>query len=443
MGENKVVECYIAGAKGISFYGGYESFVQKLLQYHKDNDNIHYHVACKANGDGAMKVDKLEGVSEVVDNHFTYCNADCHLITVPEKLGSAQAIAYDIKALELFCDDIEKNFSSCSDRLYYSKQYRPDQDEEGQSHNEKDDVRIVVYILACRIGPFISRYVKKIHKLGGKVYINPDGHEWKRAKWSAPVRRYWKLSEKLMVKHADLVICDSVNIEKYIHKSYDTSEKKVNTTYIAYGAEVKKSPLSDDDVRYTEWMEDKGLASGKYYMICCRAVPENNFETIIREFMRSNTKRSLAIITTDNPELLAKLEEKLHYSADSRIKFVGTVYDSELLTKIRENAYGYIHGHSVGGTNPTLLEALGSTNMNLLYDVGFNREVAEDAALYWSLDDGNLAELIGKADNMTPEEIEQYGIMAKKRITEAYSWQHICDSYAKILGDISYENSDG
>ena len=105
------VECYIAGAKGISFYGGYESFVQKLLQYHKDNDNIHYHVACKANGDGAMKVDKLEGASEVVDNHFTYCNADCHLITVPEKLGSAQAIAYDIKALELFCDDIEKNYT--------------------------------------------------------------------------------------------------------------------------------------------------------------------------------------------------------------------------------------------------------------------------------------------------------------------------------------------
>ena len=345
-----MVECYIAGAKGISFYGGYESFVQKLLQYHKDNDNIHYHVACKANGDGAMKVDKLEGVSEVVDNHFTYCNADCHLITVPEKLGSAQAIAYDIKALELFCHDIEKNDT-----------------------DENKDSSVVVYILACRIGPFISRYVKKIHKLGGKVYINPDGHEWKRAKWSAPVRRYWKLSEKLMVKHADLVICDSVNIEKYIHESYDTSEKKVNTTYIAYGAEVKKSPLSDDDVRYTQWMADKGLASGKYYMICCRAVPENNFETIIREFMRSNTKRSLAIITTDNPELLAKLEEKLHYSADSRIKFVGTVYDSELLTKIRENAYGYIHGHSVGGTNPTLLEALGSTNLNLLYDVGFNR----------------------------------------------------------------------
>ena len=438
-----MVECYIAGAKGISFYGGYESFVQKLLQYHKDNDSIHYHVACKANGDGAMKVDKLEGASEAVDNHFTYCNAECHLITVPEKLGPAQAIAYDIKALNMFCEDIEKKYSSCSDRLYYSKQYRPDQDEEGQSHNEKDDVRIVVYILACRIGPFISRYVKKIHKLGGKVYINPDGHEWKRAKWSAPVRRYWKLSEKLMVKHADLVICDSVNIEKYIHESYDTSEKKVNTTYIAYGAEVKKSPLSDDDMRYTEWMADKGLASGKYYMICCRAVPENNFETIIREFMRSNTKRNLAIITTDNPELLAKLEEKLHYSADSRIKFVGTVYDSELLTKIRENAYGYIHGHSVGGTNPTLLEALGSTNLNLLYDVGFNREVARDAALYWSLDDGNLAGLIGKADNMIPEEIEQYGIMAKKRITEAYSWQHICDSYAKILGDISYENSDG
>ena len=69
--------------------------------------------------------------------------------------------------------------------------------------------------------------------------------------------------------------------------------------------------------------------------------------------------------------------------------------------------------------------------------------MAEDAALYWSLEDGNLAGLIDRVDNMTPEETEQYGIMAKKRITEAYSWQHICDSYARILGDISYENSDG
>ena len=399
------VECYIVGAKGISFYGGYESFVQKLLQYHKDNENIHYHVACKANGDGAMEVDKLEGASEVIDNHFTYCNADCHLIHVNEKLGPAQAIAYDIQALKVFCKHIEEN------------------------NIEKP----IIYILACRIGPFMNRYVKKIHKLGGKVYLNPDGHEWKRAKWSAPVRRYWKESEKMMVKHADLVICDSVNIEKYIHESYDVPGKKINTTYIAYGAEVKPSRLSDDDPIYTAWMKKHDLESGNYYMICCRAVPENNFETIIREFMNSNTKRDLAVITTDNPKMLATLEQKLHYSVDKRIKFVGTVYDSELLVKIRENAYGYIHGHSVGGTNPTLLEALGSTKLNLLYDVGFNREVADDAALYWKLENGSLARLIEEVDDMPYDKVEKYGKLAKNRVEYNYSWQHICNLYSELM----------
>ena len=68
--------------------------------------------------------------------------------------------------------------------------------------------------MACRIGPFAKHFYKKIHKLGGKVYLNPDGHEWMRAKWSAPIRKYWKISEKMMVKYSDIVICDSINIEK-------------------------------------------------------------------------------------------------------------------------------------------------------------------------------------------------------------------------------------
>ena len=92
---------------------------------------------------------------------------------------------------------------------------------------------------------------------------------------------------------------------------------------------------------------------------------------------------------------------------DKRIRFVGTVYDQELLKKIRENAYGYFHGHEVGGTNPSLLEALGSTDLNLLLDVSFNREVALDNALYWNKTDGNLANLIEKADLMPIEVIAE------------------------------------
>ena len=129
----------------------------------------------------------------------------------------------------------------------------------------------------------------------------------------------------------------------------------------------------------------------------------------------------------------SELEEKLHFKSDKRIKFVGTVYDQELLKKIRENAYAYFHGHTVGGTNPSLIEALGSTDLNLLVDVGFNKEVAEDCALYWSRNSGNLANLIDKADQMSLDEITEMGKKAKKRVAEEYTWNKICEQYENVF----------
>jgi rhamnosyltransferase len=234
-----------------------------------------------------------------------------------------------------------------------------------------------------------------------------------------------------MVKHADLLICDSKSIEKYIHDDY--AQYKPKTTFIAYGSDTKASILADDDATYNDWLKEKGLTVKGYYLIVGRFVPENNFETMIREFMKSKSKRDFTIITTANESFLEDLEKKLHFKNDSRIKFVGTVYDQELLKKIRENAYGYFHGHEVGGTNPSLLEALGSTDLNLLLGVDFNREVGEDAAIYWNKEEGNLAALIDRADTMSNNEIKALGVKAKKRIAEAYSWEHIVDKYEKVF----------
>ena len=392
---------FIVGAKSLGAYGGYETFVNKLTEYHQNHAGIKYHVACKANGDGCMKEETLEGVERISDTEFTYHNAHCFKIHVPN-IGPAVAIYYDVAALNYCCDYIKKN----------------------------NIEHPIVYILACRIGPFAGYFQKKIHSLGGQLFINPDGHEWMRAKWPKPVRKYWKISEQMMVKHADLVICDSVNIEKYIQESYAKYSPK--TTFIAYGAETRKSTLSDDDPKLVEWYKTKGLSAKKYYLVVGRFVPENNYETMIREFMKSDSKKDFAIITNVNDKFLDELEQKLHFRQDSRIKFVGTVYDQELLMKIRENAYGYFHGHEVGGTNPSLLEALGSTDLNLLLDVGFNREVAEDAALYWTKEDGDLAGLIEQADEMSLNSVEMLGVKAKERITNAYSWQHIAEQYRSV-----------
>lgn len=399
---------FIVGAKGISFYGGYESFVQKLLQYN-NNDQIKYHVACKANGEGAMDVSKLEGVSDFtseegrVTGRFEYYGADCFLVRVNEKFGKAQAIAYDIEAIKECIRYIGEN--SIRDAI--------------------------VYVLACRIGPFLGRYVDALHKLGASVYLNPDGHEWKRAKWSAPVRKYWKESERLMIKNSDLIICDSVNIEKYVKSEYSKYSPK--TTYISYGAEVRESRLPDDDEKYVSWLKEHDLTKGNMYLQVGRLVPENNFETVIREFMKSNTSKDLVIIATENENLRKELEEKYRISSDKRVKFVGTVYDQELLMKIREDAFAYIHGHSVGGTNPSLLEALASTKLNLLFDVCFNKEVAGDSALYWTTEEGNLAELIDSADKLQQSEINDYEKAAKKRIQEEYSWKAIAERYESFF----------
>lgn len=404
MRNGEVQHVFLVGAKSLGAYGGYETFINKLTEYHQNNGKIKYHIACKANGDGSMNPYKTPGAQIINDHEFTYHNAHCFRVKIPEQLGPAQAIYYDVAALRKSCDIIKR------DKI---------------SHP-------IVYIMACRIGPFMKHYYYEIHKLGGKVYLNPDGHEFLRAKWPAPIRKYWKVSEQMMVRWSDLIICDSKTIEQYIHDCYDgkgVKGKNPKTTFIAYGAETRKSKLANDDRKLLDWYAQKKLKPFGYYLVVGRFVPENNYETMIREFMLSHSKRDFAIITNVNEKFLDELEKKLHFKKDKRIKFVGTVYDQELLMKIRENAYGYFHGHEVGGTNPSLLEALGSTNLNLLLDVGFNKEVAENAAVYWTKSRGNLAALIDKADHISPEKRTEYGEKAKQRIKSAYSWQYICDRY--------------
>ena len=112
---------------------------------------------------------------------------------------------------------------------------------------------------------------------------------------------------------------------------------------------------------------------------------------------------------------------------------MGTVYDQQLLKKIRENAYGYLHGHEVGGTNPSLLEALATTDLNLLLDVGFNKEVGEDGAVYWNKQEGNLSNLINRLENITNEDIQELSMRAKMRIDDEYSWNYIVRKYEKLL----------
>ncbi|MCJ0538762.1 beta 1-4 rhamnosyltransferase Cps2T [Enterococcus cecorum] len=380
-----VQHVYIVGSKGAGNYGGFETFVDKLTEYHQDNRNIQYHIAWKG----------------TEFKEFEHNGAHSFQIKVPN-IGPAQAIYYDITALNYCIKHIKEN----------------------------DIENPIIYVLACRIGPFAKYYQRIIHKLGGKLYVNPDGHEWMRAKWSAPVRKYWKLSEKLMVKHADLLICDSKNIEKYILNQYSTYHPK--TTYIAYGSDVTKSSLKPNSNKIIEWYQKYNIKENGYYLIVGRFVPENNYEAMIREFMKSKTKRDLVIISNvEKNSFYNDLNKHTNFEKDERIKFVGTVYDQEQLKYIRENAYAYLHGHEVGGTNPSLLEALGSTKVNLLLDVGFNREVGENGALYWKKN--TLSDLIDEVDTYTESDVDKLNVLSMNRVKESFTWEKIVYDYEKLF----------
>ncbi|HFI0645874.1 TPA: beta 1-4 rhamnosyltransferase Cps2T [Streptococcus suis] len=383
---------YIIGSKGIpARYGGFETFVEKLTENQKNID-IKYYVACTR--ENSVK----SGITEDV---FEYNGATCFSVDVPN-IGPAKAIAYDIAALKKAIAMAKEN-------------------------NDKEPI---FYILACRIGPFISKYRKMIHQMGGKLFVNPDGHEWLREKWSAPVRRYWKLSESLMVKHADLLICDSKNIEKYIQKDYSKFNPK--TTYIAYGTDLSKSSLSSKDRVVREWYDEKKVDENNYYLVVGRFVPENNYETMIREFMKSSSQKDFVLITNvEQNSFYEKLKKETGFDKDKRIKFVGTVYDQELLKYIRENAFAYFHGHEVGGTNPSLLEALASTKLNLLLNVGFNREVGDDGAVYWEKD--KLHSVIEESEQLSQEQINEMDELSTKQVKERFSWDYIVDEYEKLF----------
>lgn len=380
-------DIFVIGSKGIpANYGGFETFVEKLTNG-RVSQEINYHVSCMSDN----------------DNEFKHNNARCFNINVPN-IGSAKAVYYDILALNKSIKYIEEN-------------------------NIKN---AIIYVLACRIGPFMWVYKNKLKKLGVELLVNPDGHEWKRAKWNALIRQYWKVSERLMVKNADLLVCDSINIESYIKEDYKKYNPK--TTFIAYGADCEPSKLKNNDEELIKWYEEKEVKPNEYYLVVGRFVPENNYKLMIEEYMKSNTKKDFVLITNvEKNKFYEELRATTNFENDSRIKFVGTVYNQELLKKIRENAYGYIHGHEVGGTNPSLLEALASTKLNLLLDVGFNKEVGEDGAVYFNKNNNDLANLIDKMDLLTNEELNEINKKAKARINNEYTWKKIIDKYESLF----------
>lgn len=378
-------DIFIIGSRGLpAQYGGFETFVEKLVS-RKVSPRIRYHVACLSD--------------ERTGKHFDYKGADCFTVN-PPKLGPARVIAYDMMAINYSLKLIKKEGIQAP----------------------------IFYILGNTIGAFIAYFAKKIQSIGGVLLVNPDGLEWKRAKWSKPVQSYLKYSEKEMTKYANLIISDNRGIETYIQDTYPWAR----TTFIAYGTDLSKTTLTAEDSSVRDWYQKWQTQEKEYYLILGRFVPENNYETAIREFMKSSTNRDLVIICNHegNP-YFDELRQITGFDKDKRVKFVGTVYDQDLLKYIRNQAFAYIHGHEVGGTNPGLLEALAQTELNLIYNVDFNHQVAQETALYWNKEDGNLSNLIDSVDDQVS--FEDLGNAAKANMKENYTWEKIVGEYEELF----------
>ena len=376
---------FIIGSRGLpAQYGGFETFVDQLVS-HQVSPDIQYHVACLSNNQAYQ--------------HFDFKGVDCFTIKAP-RLGPARVIAYDMMAINYALKHIKKQGIE----------------------------QPIFYVLGNTIGAFVAPFARKIHKMGGRFYINPDGLEWKRAKWAKPIQAYLKYSEKIMTRHADLVISDNPGIESYIKEAYPWSK----TTYIAYGTDLSPTSLNSQDNKVREFYQKWQTQEKNYYLILGRFVPENNYETAIREFMASSTKRDLVIICNHegNP-YFEELRARTGFDQDPRVKFVGTVYDQDLLKYIRKEAFAYIHGHEVGGTNPGLLEALAQTDLNLVLGVSFNQTVAKDSAHYWTKETGNLAHLIDQIDPL--EDVSEWGQRAKANMKQNFTWEKIVGEYEELF----------
>lgn len=358
----------------------------ECLTTKKKSPEITYHVACLAKEEG----------------RDTWRSVDCIRMTVPE-IGPAKAVLFDRKAFLFALSEIEKN-------------------------GYKD---AVILVLACRIGIFFRGLMKKAHRLGVRIFVNPDGHEWMRSKWNGFIQKYWKYSEDRMVREADLMICDSKEMERYIQTEYASYAPK--TCYLSYGADLPQEPskdLSAAQNAYTEWLSAQQVEAGAYALVVGRFVPENNYETMIREYLAADLSIPLVLIcNVEKNKLYENLQARFLIEGNPKLCFAGTVYDAALLTEIRKGAAVYLHGHEVGGTNPSLLEALACTEVNLLLDVPFNREVGEEAALYWTKEEGSLAKQLAFAVKLSLPQRKAFGCRAKNRIKDAYTWDRIVEGY--------------
>lgn len=254
------------------------------------------------------------------------------------------------------------------------------------------------------------------------VALHVDGLEWRRSKWGRVGRRYYLCCEWLGTRLCRTLIADARGIHDYYRDRYGVAART-----IAYGAPILDGVAGDR-------VGELGLEAGGFHLVVARLEPENNVAMAVAG--RQGSAASLPLVVVGDapyvtPEI-ASLRESV--AGDERVRMVGAVYDQELLDQLYAHCASYVHGHSVGGTNPSLLRAMGAGAPVLAFDVVFNREVAGDTGRYYA-SSADLSRLLEEVE-ADAEATRARGRLGRSRVQEHYDWETVTDGYEAMCLDL-------
>jgi glycosyltransferase involved in cell wall biosynthesis len=273
------------------------------------------------------------------------------------------------------------------------------------------DTLLILGVSGCIALPIIKFFTHK------RIVVNIDGLEWKREKWSGFAKWFLKLSESLAVKYADTVVTDNKVIQDYVKTIYSK-----NSVLIAYGADhVQKLDFSQEQLnKYT-------FLSQPYAFTVCRIEPENNLHIILNAMSQQKELPLVIIGNWDSSQYGRELINK--YSSFEHIHQLDPIYNQNILNEIRSNCCIYLHGHSAGGTNPSLVEAMYLGLPIFAYAVNYNKETTEHDACYFS----NTEELSSLINTLNINRLGTIGDKMAEIAHRKYRWQIICQKYIDIL----------
>lgn len=365
--KTRALRVAILGTRGIpAQYGGFETFAEQLSLRLVERG---HHVTVYAESAGGPAIDDV------------YRGVRVRYISLPS-WGPVSVIGFDVRCLW----DARKRFD-------------------------------LVYMLGY--GAAFACWLPQLYST--PVWINIDGLEWARSKWSVMARAYLRAMEWFTSKVATRVIADAQAMVMHFQQSYG---RTTSCTYIAYGAPCIYRASE------TDLLAGLGVRAGGYLLVVARIEPENHVLEIIKGVQASGITLPLLIVgdhQRQTPYCRSLVKSDLR-----GVQLVGGVFDSGLLQQLRLGASAYIHGHSVGGTNPSLLEAMGCGNVVLAHDNPFNREVLGDVGFYFS-SPAELAVELNRFIQMPEPERKVRSLRAREIVDARYTWDLIADEYEKLM----------